>query len=234
MRHLSLAVSAIAGIAAAGIVIGCATAPSDAETSAQAAAMLKTSFKPRGQARARPARSGRDTETLQRIRGQSRAEGRCRAHREGESGADPLARRRQARRQLEGRREDRAGRPWDAIFRRSRNCRPARTATPATGCRRRSSPTGRSAPACTSSESRAATRKRCASMSTARSTTPMAYSACTNMPRFGAQRNPDRVADNGRRRSADGSRIAGQQVAAPSRLPTRGADARAGKCLTTT
>lgn len=50
MRHGSFVASAIAAIAAAGIVIGCATAPSDVETSAQAAAMLRTSFKPRGQA----------------------------------------------------------------------------------------------------------------------------------------------------------------------------------------
>src|SRR5664279_6119814 len=50
MRHASFVVSAIAAIAAAGIVVGCSTAPSEAETSAQAAAMLKASFKPRGQA----------------------------------------------------------------------------------------------------------------------------------------------------------------------------------------
>ena len=47
-RHFLVAV--IAALAAAGVVIGCATAPSDAETSAKAAAMLKASFRARGQA----------------------------------------------------------------------------------------------------------------------------------------------------------------------------------------
>jgi sulfur-oxidizing protein SoxX len=50
MRHVSIIVSVAAAVAAAGIVVGCATAPSDAETSARAAAMLKASFNPRGQA----------------------------------------------------------------------------------------------------------------------------------------------------------------------------------------
>ena len=50
MRHLSILVAVIAVFSAAGIVVGCATAPSDAETSATATAMLKASFKPRGQA----------------------------------------------------------------------------------------------------------------------------------------------------------------------------------------
>ena len=39
-----------------------------------------------------------------------------------------------------------------------------------------------------------------------------AYSACTNMPRFGHMGNPDRAADQGRRGAADGSAVACQQV----------------------
>ena len=41
-----------------------------------------------------------------------------------------------------------------------------------------------------------------------------AYTACSNMPRFGHKRHPDRAADQGRRRAADGSGVAGQQVSA--------------------
>jgi len=48
-RHLLLWVAAIACVA--GILTGCATAPSDAEVSAKAAAMLKSSFKESGQAK---------------------------------------------------------------------------------------------------------------------------------------------------------------------------------------
>ena len=43
--------SLAAGLGAAGAIVGCATAPSDGETSAKAAAMLKSSFKERGQAK---------------------------------------------------------------------------------------------------------------------------------------------------------------------------------------
>ena len=44
--------AAVAGVlGAAGILIGCATAPSDAEISGKATAMLKTSFNARGQAK---------------------------------------------------------------------------------------------------------------------------------------------------------------------------------------
>jgi sulfur-oxidizing protein SoxX len=50
MRNRTLLIAALAALATAGVVTGCATAPSDAETSAKAAAMLKASFKPRGQA----------------------------------------------------------------------------------------------------------------------------------------------------------------------------------------
>jgi sulfur-oxidizing protein SoxX len=48
-RHLTFALCAALGCA--GILVGCATAPSDAEISAKAAAMLKASFKERGQAK---------------------------------------------------------------------------------------------------------------------------------------------------------------------------------------
>ena len=40
-----------AGTGCAAILLGCATAPSDAEVSAKAAAIMKTSFKARGQAK---------------------------------------------------------------------------------------------------------------------------------------------------------------------------------------
>ena len=50
MRRPATLIALIAALAAAGIVVGCATAPSDAETQAAATAMLKASFKPRGQA----------------------------------------------------------------------------------------------------------------------------------------------------------------------------------------
>jgi sulfur-oxidizing protein SoxX len=50
MRRPAVLVCVIAAFAAAGIVVGCASAPSDAETQAAATAMLKASFKPRGQA----------------------------------------------------------------------------------------------------------------------------------------------------------------------------------------
>ena len=48
-RHLTLWLAVIPGIAA--MLAGCATAPSDAEISAKAAAMLKASFKENGQAK---------------------------------------------------------------------------------------------------------------------------------------------------------------------------------------
>jgi len=48
-RHLTLWLAAIPGIAA--LLAGCATAPSDAEVSARATAMLKASFKETGQAK---------------------------------------------------------------------------------------------------------------------------------------------------------------------------------------
>jgi L-cysteine S-thiosulfotransferase len=48
--HLAIAVLAAALVVPA-ILIGCATAPSDAETSAKAAAMLKASFREQGQAK---------------------------------------------------------------------------------------------------------------------------------------------------------------------------------------
>jgi len=48
-RLLAWSFAALLGVA--GVMVGCATAPSDAETSAKAAAMLKSSFKERGQAK---------------------------------------------------------------------------------------------------------------------------------------------------------------------------------------
>jgi len=47
--HLMLLLGTLPG--ALGILVGCATAPSDAETSAKATAMLKASFKESGQAK---------------------------------------------------------------------------------------------------------------------------------------------------------------------------------------
>jgi sulfur-oxidizing protein SoxX len=51
MRGRTLTLLLAAGLGVAGAMVGCATAPSDAETSAKAAAMLKSSFKERGQAK---------------------------------------------------------------------------------------------------------------------------------------------------------------------------------------
>jgi sulfur-oxidizing protein SoxX len=48
-KTLTWLLAALLGVA--GVMVGCATAPSDAETSAKAAAMLKSSFKARGQAK---------------------------------------------------------------------------------------------------------------------------------------------------------------------------------------
>lgn len=50
MRQPSILATVIAALVAAGGVVGCASVPSDAETRAAATAMLKSSFKPRGQA----------------------------------------------------------------------------------------------------------------------------------------------------------------------------------------
>ena len=51
MNHGALTLAVALGLVAAGILVGCATAPSDAETTAKATAMLKSSFKERGQAK---------------------------------------------------------------------------------------------------------------------------------------------------------------------------------------
>jgi L-cysteine S-thiosulfotransferase len=52
MQRTHLAIAAFAAmLAVPAILLGCATAPSDAETSAKAAAMLKASFKEQGQAK---------------------------------------------------------------------------------------------------------------------------------------------------------------------------------------
>ena len=48
-RTLTLSLAAVLG--AAATIVGCATAPGDAETSARATAMLKSSFKEKGQAK---------------------------------------------------------------------------------------------------------------------------------------------------------------------------------------
>jgi sulfur-oxidizing protein SoxX len=51
MRRRTLMLLLAAGSGVAGTIVGCATAPSDAETAAKAAAVLKSSFKERGQAK---------------------------------------------------------------------------------------------------------------------------------------------------------------------------------------
>ena len=51
-----------------------------------------------------------------------------------------------------------------------------------------------------------------------------AYNACSSMPRFGHSTDPDRGADQGRRRAADGSQLAGEQV-------THGHAARRLRCV---
>jgi sulfur-oxidizing protein SoxX len=50
-RTLTLSGALAAALAAPAILVGCATAPSDAEVSARAAAMLKASFREQGQAK---------------------------------------------------------------------------------------------------------------------------------------------------------------------------------------
>jgi sulfur-oxidizing protein SoxX len=51
MRRRTFVLWLAAGLGAAGTIVGCATAPSDGEITAKAAAMLKSSFKERGQAK---------------------------------------------------------------------------------------------------------------------------------------------------------------------------------------
>jgi len=51
MERQTMTLLLAAGFGGALVLVGCATAPSDAETSAKAAAMLKSSFKERGQAK---------------------------------------------------------------------------------------------------------------------------------------------------------------------------------------
>src|SRR3989442_8157205 len=48
LKHAMLLV--VAFVASAAVLFGCASTPGDAELSAKAAAMMKASFKPRGQA----------------------------------------------------------------------------------------------------------------------------------------------------------------------------------------
>ena len=95
----------------AGLLVGCATAPSDAEVSAKAAAMLKSSFNARGQAKLDRLDQDDTQKTCSAVRGQGAAEGRRRAHREGQPRDDQVAGRRQVPGRLEERREDRAGGP---------------------------------------------------------------------------------------------------------------------------
>jgi L-cysteine S-thiosulfotransferase len=49
--HARLLIALVAALGAAAVLVGCATAPSDAEISAKATAMLKGSFNARGQAK---------------------------------------------------------------------------------------------------------------------------------------------------------------------------------------
>lgn len=51
MRRRTMPLLLAAGLGGASLLVGCATAPSDAEISARATAMLKSSFKERGQAK---------------------------------------------------------------------------------------------------------------------------------------------------------------------------------------
>ena len=193
----------------------------DAEVAAKAAAMLKASFKRRGPGEARPPRPGRDAASVQRVRRQGAAEGRRRADREGQPRDDQVAGRRQVRRRLEERREDRAGGPRQAVLRRSEG--PGRRQLLRLPSARAAGALVRHdrAAASTSSASCAATATTCASTRTARSTTPRRTRACSNMPRFGHKRHPDRAADQGRRRAADGSRSRRSTSDARARVGTR-------------
>jgi sulfur-oxidizing protein SoxX len=51
MRRRTMTLLLAAGVGGASLLVGCATAPGDAEISAKATAMLKSSFKERGQAK---------------------------------------------------------------------------------------------------------------------------------------------------------------------------------------
>ena len=192
--------------------------------------MLKASFKRARAGEARPARPGRNAEALQRAAGTGRCRRTSPRDREGEPRDDPH------------------GRPTASIWATGRAARRSRRR--AAAC---SIPTipkaavGANCYACHQIAPRGTLvrhhrpvacyqfgkiarlqRRDRASTPTARSTTPQAYSACTNMPRFGHKRHPDRAADQGRRRAADGSGIAGQQVAESSRHRRRTLHPRVG------
>jgi sulfur-oxidizing protein SoxX len=51
MRYTTLMIFVAAGLGGAGVLVGCATAPSDADSYAKAVATMKTSFKDKGQAK---------------------------------------------------------------------------------------------------------------------------------------------------------------------------------------
>ena len=154
--------------------------------SAKAAAVLKASFKRAGPGEARSPRPGRDAEGLQPLRRQGAAEGRRRARSRkrnlatinGRPTASTWATGRTARRSRRAARH--------AVLRRSEGRPPAPTATPATSSRRRSSPTARSGPACTSSaRCRGYDRRDRSKYAYGKIYNAEAYSACSNMPRFG-------------------------------------------------
>ena len=175
--------AALLGVA--GVMVGCATAPSDAETSAKAAAMLKSSFKARGQAKLDRLDQDETQKVCSEYARQGATEGRGRADRKGQSRDGQVARRRQVRGRLEERREDRAVGSGDAVFRRSR-----------------SSPAGGNCYACHQLDPKEVsygtigpslyqfgkTRGYGPEMQKyayGKVYNPDAYNACTNMPRFG-------------------------------------------------
>ena len=212
MRRRTLVLSLAAGLGAAGAIVGCATAPSDSETTAKAAAMLKSSFKERGQAKLDRLDQDETQKICSSIRGQGAAEGRRGAHREGQPRDGQMARRRQVPRRLEERREDRAGGPRQAVFRRPRRSR-RRQLLCLPSARPEGSLLRHDRPEPLPVRQDAWLRARDAEICVRKGLQPGRLQCLHQHAALRPQRDTERAAGQGRRRAADGSRFARQQVA---------------------
>ena len=162
---------------------------------------------------ARPPRPGRDADAVQPSTRARRCRRTSRTKIEkAQPRVDQVAGRRQVPGRLEARRADRAGGPRHAVLGRPEGPGRRQLLRVPPALAAGDLATARSARRCTTSASCAATTTRCASTPTARSTTPRRTPRARNMPRFGHSADPHRAADQGRRRAADGSGVAGQQV----------------------
>ena len=106
-------------------------------------------------------------------------------HREGESRDDPLARRRQVRRRLEERREDRAGRARHAVLRRSRRSPPGRNCYACHQLAPQEVSFGTIGPSLYQFGKLRGYSDETRKYAYGKIYNAEAYSACTNMPRFG-------------------------------------------------